>query len=95
MLWKPPGARSFASREGWGRQVAYGSQFQSGYDRACSAARAIRHRLGGHDYSESSGEFPPKPKGMHWRTYERKIERIEKYENASNFCLLRFIARLS
>ena len=29
VLWKPPGARSFASRQAWGRQVASGSQFQS------------------------------------------------------------------
>jgi hypothetical protein len=27
VLWIPPGARSFACRERWGRQVAYASQF--------------------------------------------------------------------
>src|SRR5258705_6547425 len=26
-LWKPPGASRFASRQAWGRQVAYQSQF--------------------------------------------------------------------
>ena len=94
VLWKPPGARSFASRQAWGRQVAYGSQFQSWPGRACSAARAIRYRLGGPDYADSSGELPPRPKGMHWRTYEREIARIETFENACNFYLLRCIARL-
>ena len=34
VLWMPPGARSFASRKRWGRQVAYHSQFLSEIDRA-------------------------------------------------------------
>ena len=74
--------------------MAYGSQFQSWPGRACSAARAIRYRLGGPDYADSSGELPPKPKGMHWRTYEREIAQIETFENAFNFYLLQCIARL-
>jgi hypothetical protein len=94
VLWKPPGAGYFASRQSWGRQVAYRSQFQSPYRRACSGAEAIRYRLGGRDYSEWSGELPPKPKGMHWRTYEREIARIEAYEDACNFYLLQCVARL-
>jgi hypothetical protein len=94
VLWKPPGAQSFASRQSWGRQVAYRSQFRSPYRRACSGAEAIRYRLGGRDYSEWSGELPPRPKGMHWRTYEREIARIETYENACNCYLLRCIAQL-
>jgi hypothetical protein len=94
VLWKPPGAQSFACRQTWGQQVAYSSQFQTMYDRACSAARAIRYRLGGPDYSDFAGEPPPRPKGMHWRTYEREIARIEAYENACDSYLLQFIARL-
>ena len=94
ILWKPPGAREFRSRQAWGRCVAYGSQFETWHDRACSAARAARYRLGGAEYADFGGEIPPKPKGMHWRTYEEKIERIEAYENACNSCLLRLIARL-
>ena len=50
--------------------------------------------LGGPDYADSSGELPPKPKGMHWRTYEREIAQIETFENACNFYLLQCIARL-
>jgi hypothetical protein len=92
VLWKPPGACYFASRQSWGGKVAYGSQFQSPYRRACSGAGAIRYRLGGRN--EWSGELPPRPKGMHWRTYEREIARIEAYEDACNYYLLRYIARL-
>ena len=27
-------------------------------------------------------DLPPKPKGMRWRTYQRHIERFDRYENA-------------
>ena len=82
------------SRRASGRQVAYGSQFQTWHDRAYSAARAARHRLGGSDYAVFNGELPPKPKGMHWRTYEREIARIEILESACNLYLLPFIGEL-
>jgi hypothetical protein len=94
VLWKPPGARCFLSRQAWGRQVAYGSQFQNRHERAGLAIWAARYRLGGADYADFNGELPPKPKGMHWRTSEREIARIEALENASNLCLLPFIAKL-
>ena len=94
VLWKPPGAQFFASRQHWGPRVAYGCQFQSPYRRAWSGAEAILRRLVGRNYSEWSGELPPKPKGMHWRTYEREIARIEAYEGACDFYLLQCIAPL-
>ena len=25
-------------------------------------------------------DLPPKPKGMHWRTYNRLVDRYEKYD---------------
>src|ERR1700732_1828659 len=49
VLWKPPGSLSFASRQAWGRHVAYGSQFETPRGRALSAAQAIRCKLGGKD----------------------------------------------
>jgi hypothetical protein len=50
-------------------QLAYQSQHESPRYRALHRARAIRRKLGG---SISLAEpFPPKPKGMHWRTYAR------------------------
>lgn len=59
--------------------LAYASQIEDGTDRACSKARAIRKRLG----CEGSFDdpFPPKPKGMHWKTYhrlERECEFLEE-----------------
>lgn len=94
ILWKPPGAARFLSRQGWGPRVAYASQFETWHDRACSRARAVRHRLGGSEYAGFGDELPPKPKGMHWRTYERKLDQIQANENACNLFLLQCIARL-
>jgi hypothetical protein len=94
VLWKPPGARFFASRQTWGRQVAYNSQFESPHDRALSAAQDIRYRLAGKEYvSTWGGISPPKPKGMHWRTYDRIMKRCEAYEEKDNSYILKICSR--
>lgn len=69
VLWKPPGSPFFACRQAYGRQVAYGSQFEAPRDRTISRARAIRKRLGGGD--SVLDDFPEKPARMRWRTYYR------------------------
>jgi hypothetical protein len=94
VLWKPPGSRSFASRQAWGQQVAYGSEFETSRDRALSAAQAIRCKLGGQDYISIDDEMPPKPKWMRWRTHERITRRCEANEATCNLYLLGFLARL-
>ena len=81
VLWLPPGARRFASRQAWGRQVAYGSQFETPHDRALSAAQDIRYELGGKIFVSLDEITPPKPKGMHRRTFEAKIKRLNRYES--------------
>jgi hypothetical protein len=81
VAWLVPGASRFLSRKAFGRRVAYGSQFQTWRDRALSLAQDIRYRLGGKDFlSVIDGSTPPKPKGMHWRTYDKLIARSEAYE---------------
>ncbi len=45
VLWMPPGAHSFACRQKWGRQVAYGSQFLTWIDRAHRGKAKIKSRL--------------------------------------------------
>jgi hypothetical protein len=94
VLWRPPGARSFASRHAWGRQVAYGSQFETPYDRALSAAHDIRYKLGGKIYVSLDEISPPKPKGMHSRTYERIVGKCEGYEAIVNQRLIELLSRL-
>ncbi len=92
VLWLPPGARRFASRQAWGRQVAYGSQFETPHDRALSAAQDIRYELGGAIFVPLDDTAPPKPKGMHWRKYEAKIKRLKRYET---ICLQRDMTLLA
>jgi hypothetical protein len=93
-LWKPPGAQFFASRQAWGRQCAYGSQFESPRDRALSAAQDIRYRLGGKEFeSIIDGVPPPKPKWMRWRTYEKIIRRCDTYEAMINRQLAALLGR--
>jgi len=94
VVWRPLGARYFASRQTWRRQVAYSSQFQTRTDRAYNAVRAIRRSLGGPDWESIDEIDPPKPKWMRWRTYERLIDRSRAYEAIGDENALRVIARL-
>jgi hypothetical protein len=82
VLWMPPGASDFACRQEWGRQVAYGSQFSDRVNRAHRGKARIKSRLcsiGGFDPDD--WDFPPKPKWMRWRTYNRAEEKFDRYES--------------
>jgi len=50
-------------------RLAYASQQESAHERGLLKAQRIRMRLGG--TANMLDDFPEKPKGMHWRTYER------------------------
>ena len=81
VLWMPAGANSFASRKRWGRQVAYASQFLTPIDRARRGKARINARLcsiGGFDPDE--WDFPPKPKWMRWRTYDRAEKKFDRHD---------------
>jgi hypothetical protein len=80
VLWKPPGAKEFCSRQAWGRKVAYGSQFQSVYDRGHAGKAKVKARLIG-ELDPEDWELPPKPKWMRWRTYNRLAERFDAYDD--------------
>ena len=60
----------FACRSCYG--LAYESQQEDLTGRAQLKAQKIRMRLGGSGCPADL--FPDKPKGMHWRTYERLCE---------------------
>jgi hypothetical protein len=74
VVWLPPGAGQFSSRQAWGTQVAYATQFESPFDRAISARQKVKSRLIG-DLDPREWELPPKPKWMRWRTYDRLAEK--------------------
>jgi hypothetical protein len=81
VLWLPRGAEQFASRHAWPGQVAYRSQFMTAMDRAYLGMERIKRRLIG-DLDPQEWHLPPKPKWMRWKTYQRLIERFERYEAA-------------
>jgi hypothetical protein len=57
----------FGCRQCYG--LAYASQSERARDRSLSRAQKIRMRLGGS--LSIFDPFPEKPRGMHWRTYDR------------------------
>jgi hypothetical protein len=63
VLWKPLGATKFCSRQTWGRQVAYASQFIDRDSRAYYGQSKINSRLCLIGQLEPEDwKFPPKPK---------------------------------
>src|SRR5262245_4460235 len=81
ILWLPPGAQQFASRNAWPGKVAYSSQFMTPIDRAYHAMEKIKRRLIG-ELDPEEWDLPPKPKWMRWKTYRRLVEEFERYEAA-------------
>ena len=79
VLWMPPGANRFCSRQAWGRRVAYASQFLDPDNRAHRGKAKIKARLIA-DLDPDEWELPPKPKWMRWRTYNGYVERYDAYE---------------
>ena len=62
-------------------QLVYDSQREAAYSRALSRAQAIRMKLGGSP--NMAEDFPDKPKGMHWRTYDLLCREAEDAQNRS------------
>jgi hypothetical protein len=78
VLWMPPGSSRFSSRQNYGREVAYASQFESPWDRAITGREKIKERLIG---SHCTSDLPPKPKWMRWKTYARLERKYFLYED--------------
>jgi len=62
-------------------KLAYSSQNEAPHYRQLHKAQKIHQQLGG-DWALDGGE-PPKPKGMHWKTYWRKVAQMEAADSAS------------
>jgi len=85
---------SLCSRQSWGsRRVAYSSQFLDPDNRAHRGKAKIKRRLIG-DSDPEEGDLPPKPKWMRWRTYNRYVERFDKYEAILEDGIVELIAKL-
>jgi hypothetical protein len=82
VLWKPPGAGRFCSRQAWGRQVAYASQFMDRDTRTHHGQSKISSRLCSiGKFDPEDWNFPPRPKGMRWKTYKRLEQKFDRYED--------------
>ena len=90
VVWLPPGASRFCSRQAWGKQVAYSTQFEPPFDRAISAREKVKSRLIG-DLNPREWELPPKPKWMRWHTYERLAAQYHLQQGIIDQCFARFV----
>lgn len=57
--------------------LAYPCQREAPYDRLLRRAFNLRDRLGWDD------DYGPKPKGMHWKTFERLVREYRRFDEAS------------
>jgi hypothetical protein len=84
------GANRFACRHCCG--LTYASQKEGVQDRSIRRARKIRMTLGG---SASLGDqFPSKPKGMRWHSYERLRCAYEAAEKAASDGLMSIVDKI-
>jgi hypothetical protein len=74
-------------------RLAYASQQESAHERGLRKAQGIRMRLGG--TANMLDDFPERPKGMHWRTYERLCRVHDVAQARSIIGLTDFVKRLS
>lgn len=88
-LFKPSGGDRFASRYAW--RLAYRSQRETPFDRACSRAWGLRDRLG---ITDGIGDWLFKPKGMHQARWARELARIEAADTIVDAQLASFVERL-
>jgi hypothetical protein len=93
VLWMPPGAGRFASRQAWPGQVAYSSQFMTPDERAHLGKAKIKSRLIG-ALDPDEWDLPPKPKWMRWRTYNRYVEKFDAYEAILDEGTIELMAKL-
>ena len=86
-------AGRFASRDAWPGRVAYSSQFMTADERAHLGKSKIKSRLIG-NFDPDEWDLPPKPKWMRWKTYNRYVERFERYEDILNDGIIELMANL-
>lgn len=71
--------------------LCYQMQREDRKGRHLLKAQNIRQKLGGS--GSMANFFPPKPKGMHWRTYQRLEEEAEHAEIRSLFLMTQWMNR--
>lgn len=93
VVWLPPGATRFCSRQAWGSRVAYSTQFESKFHRAITAREKVKDCLIG-NLNRREWELPPKPKWMRWHTYDRLAEKYRFQDGITRQCMADYLARV-
>jgi len=70
--------------------LRYSSQRETRADRATRAMFKIVRTL---DPSAQFNDLSPKPKDMHWNTYDRLVERYQAYSDIWNLEIMRRFGR--
>jgi GTP cyclohydrolase I len=70
--------------------LAYQGQRETDYERATRKCRKIVQRLGG---DPDDDNWPEKPKGMHWKTYDRLLAEAQYYDEMSYQALQELFAK--
>jgi hypothetical protein len=87
----PPGGKTFASRKAY--RLPYRSQRQAGIDRTHQQQARIYEKLGA-KYDHFEGYIPPRPKGMHIKTYNRLVADLEAAMEAQDAVYVAGLMRL-
>ena len=87
-LYLPPGATRFRSRHGFRVPLQYRSQCEDTTSRHISQMHKVTYKVldaGKPKWREKyrTWDFPPKPPGMHWRTYNRLEAQYDYYDALS------------
>jgi hypothetical protein len=71
-------------------RLSYACQSETRADRMLRGANKLRMAMGGEPGLENCVR---KPKGMHWATYWRNIDKIERADHETNLAFIRFVQR--
>jgi hypothetical protein len=88
MLHLPPGSKRFACRTC--HRLRYTSQSETNSDRLLRRARKLYRRAGS---STGGSNYVYKPKGMHWRTFDRLMDAAEEADLAA-LCANRWLTTI-
>lgn len=88
-LYLPNGGNRFLSRGRGGYRLDYASQRQGQLDRIHARSRKLYRKLGADYDGPLSDTWPPKPKGMHWRTYAAICDKLDREACAMNLDFMR------
>ena len=80
VLWMPPGARQLLQPSSLAKASRLCLSVCIPVDRAYRGQAKIKSRLIGNS-DPDAWDIPPKPKWMRWGTYNRHVQRFDRYED--------------